>query len=684
MWVRLVLLAGFVTATASVAWPDDTEGRFLAFIRSEAKRLREQDRPPTSAEEWKTKQARLRTDLSKAWGDFPFEKVPLEAKKLGEIQKDGYRIERLLLPTMPDVWMPALAYVPDSPGKHPAILHVHGHWAGAKQDPHVQARCIGSVKHGFFVLAVDAFGAGERGLGKALGEYHGEMVAATLYPVGIPLSGIQVYENMRAVDYLQSRRDVDGAKIGVTGASGGGNQSMYAGAWDERLSASVPVCSVGNYQAYLGQACCMCEVVPGALTFTEEWGILGLTAPRGLMVVNATRDAIQFSVGEAKKSLVMTEKVYESFGQPGQLKHAVFESPHDYNSEMRQAMYGWMKKNLAGQGDGSPLSDPPMTLEEAEAIRCFPGNTRPDDWLTLPQFAAREGAKVLATVREKSSRQDLEARAAQFREQLKLPEKSAVNSEESLLGTPVATVHFRSEPGIDLTLQFQRGPKEDSPTAILLDIDEGQVQAAASPLARELSVAGYHVVTCDLRATGSLSVRGDKIGRAPDHNSGEWSLWIGRPLIGQWVADVRAIVAALKESEPKAAQNITLIGRGSAGLVALAAAPLLPEVKSVASVGGLASYVHPKPYEKTRLGLMLPGVLRDVGDVADIAGFVGDRRLLIADPVDGSGQPLTRESVEATFAITKTSLQTLGSTSPVQIEVGAEPSALVKLLKAAP
>ena len=85
---------------------------------------------------------------------------------------------------------------------------------------------------------------------------------------------------MRAVDYLRTRPEVDGDQIGITGASGGGNQTMYAGAWDERLKAVVPVCSVGNYQAYLGTACCMCEVVPGALTFTEEWAVLGLIAPR--------------------------------------------------------------------------------------------------------------------------------------------------------------------------------------------------------------------------------------------------------------------------------------------------------------------------------------------------------------------------------------------------------------------
>ena len=106
------------------------------------------------------------------------------------------------------------------------------------------------------------------------------MTAATLLPVGLPLSGLQVYENMRAVDYLRSRKEVDVNRIGVTGASGGGNQSMYAGAWDERLAAAAPVCSVGNYQAYLGAACCMCEVVPGALDLRKS-GKFSQWSPRG-------------------------------------------------------------------------------------------------------------------------------------------------------------------------------------------------------------------------------------------------------------------------------------------------------------------------------------------------------------------------------------------------------------------
>src|SRR5205807_4425715 len=131
----------------------------------------------------------------------------------------------------------------------------------------------------------------------------------TLWPSGQTLLGMQVYDNRRAVDYLCSRPEVDRQHLGITGASGGGNQSMYAGALDERFSAVVPVCSVGTYQAYLRAACCVCELLPGALRFAEEGDVLALVAPRALLVVNATQDAFQFSVGEAEKSIARARPV---------------------------------------------------------------------------------------------------------------------------------------------------------------------------------------------------------------------------------------------------------------------------------------------------------------------------------------------------------------------------------------
>ena len=620
---------------------------YLAFIKKQAADLRANDKPPATKDEWQTRKEELRKNLLAAWGGFPAETCDLDPQSHGELKRDGYRVEKLTFQTRPGIRMTANLYLPDKQGKLPAILMVHGHWKGAKQDPVVQARCIGAAKLGFVVLCVDAFGAGERGIGTALGEYHGEMTAATLLPVGLPLSGLQVHENMRAVDYLGTRPEVDKDRIGITGASGGGNQTMYAGAWDERLKCVVPVCSVGNYQAYLGAACCMCEVVPGALKFTEESAVLALVAPRALMVVSATKDAFQFSVGEAKKSIAAAEPVFKLHDKPGNIRHAVFDSPHDYNKDMREAMYGWMTLHLKGEGDGSPIKEPEIKTENPEELRCYPGDTRPKDWVTLPRFAAAEGKKLLAAKPLPETARDWSLNSGTLRAALiekslggfpdLPPREKSVGRGSQLLWEP--------EPGLTLASDF-RGEAPNKPVVVLLTFDDA-AKALETPLAKAvLQATDLNLMTVELRATGPHALPTDKIGRAPDHNTAEWGLWIGRPLLGQWAYDVRRSLSLVEDVNQV---PIFVIGEGPAGLVALCAAATDKRITKAAAVGTLASYVSDEPYVNQRLGLMAPGILRDVGDVAHIAALAAPRRVVIAGGVSGGGKPLTGEQLREAY-----------------------------------
>src|SRR5262245_11344240 len=219
----------------------------LAFdnlMRAQALAIHAKDQPPKTLDEWRKRRAALRQAMFAAMGPTPDKPCALEPQAAGTLKRQGYRIEKLLIQTRPDVWMTAHLYVPEpAKGKDPAVLVVHGHWPWARRDPVVQARCLGLVKLGYVVLAVDAFGAGERFTAPARGTYHGALYGSTLWPTGLTLLGVQVYDNHRAVDYLRSRPEVDGERLGITGASGGGNQTMYAGALDDRLRAVVPVCS---------------------------------------------------------------------------------------------------------------------------------------------------------------------------------------------------------------------------------------------------------------------------------------------------------------------------------------------------------------------------------------------------------------------------------------------------------
>ncbi len=665
IWAIVLAVVAALPAQGQDKKIDPRREEFHRFIEAQGAQLRATDQPPATRAEWEARRQELRRRLQEAWGPFPETPCPLEPRVLGTLKRDGYTIEKVVFQTRPSVWMTSNAYVPEGPGKRPAILMVHGHWRGAHVDPVVQSRCIGAAKLGFFVLVVDAFGAGERAIGTKLGEYHGEMTGATLLPLGLPLSGLQVYENMRAVDYLRSRPEVDGARIGITGASGGGNQTMYAGSWDERFGAAVPVCSVGTYQAYLRAACCMCEVVPGGVRFTEEGDILGMVAPRGLMVINATRDAFQFSVGEAQKSLARAEAIYQLDGQPERVRHAIFESGHDYNKAMREAMYGWMTRQLKGEGAGQPISEPEFKTEDPEEIRCFPNDSRPSDWMTIPRFAAAEGRKLLAGRKAPASAEAWRAEAKERRRALErvlggFPERTPILEWEAMQ----RSVTFEPEPGLTLTAHREQGLGDD--LAILLDLD-GEEKIADSPLAKELRRAGWSTLTLDLRATGKLARPGDAVGKAPDHNTAEWSLWIGRPLLGQWTWDVRRLLDALTVADRKLPKQVAVLGRGPAGLVALCAAAVDPRITQVATIDTLASYVTDVPYQGQRLGILAPGILREVGDVAHLAALAAPRRVVIAGGVSGGGMALTAEQRRETFGFAAAVWQRLDAAEALRL-----------------
>jgi len=657
---RRFLMVALLCVIATAGRPAASGNDFLDFVRAEAAVLRAGSPSELSLDDWNSARVHLRENLLRAWGGFPFEPVPLQPRQHGEFQRRGYRVEKITFQTLPGVSMTANAYVPDLPGRLPAVLVVHGHWPAAKQDPVVQARCIGLARLGFFVLAVDAFGAGERGVGRALGEYHGAMTAATLLPVGLPLSGLQVYENARAVDYLLTRPEVDPARIGITGASGGGNQSMYAAAWDERIQAVVPVCSVGNYQAYLGQACCLCEVVPGALQFTEEKEVLGLIAPRALMIINATKDSVQFSVREAERSLPFVRHIFGLYGKAGHLEHATFQSGHAYSRPMRETMYGWMSRFIKGEGDGSLILEAEMQTEDPETLRCFPGDSRPDDFVTLPGFAADQGRKLLARSEPPPSSREA-WRARQTASRIQLARSLSGSARETrppaalLRDTreaAVRTLVFQPESGITLTARQETSASGARGIAVLLDLD-GAEKAAGSELADSLRAAGWSLVTLDLRATGKQAWGKDAVRDTPDHNTAEWSLWLGRPLVGQWVVDLRGLLDMLDRADSGLPPEVALVGVGPAGIAAIYAAALDERVTHVATVGSLVTYVSDVPYVNQRLGVMVPGIVRDVGDLPALAALIAPRTLVVASGVSGNGTLLPSAALHGAFASTR-------------------------------
>jgi len=366
------------------------------------------------------------------------------------------------------------------------------------------------------------------------------------------------------------------------------------------------------------------------------------------MVINATQDGIQFSVSEAKKSLALTRPIYALHSKPNSVKHLPVESKHDYNEPMREAMYGWMTLHLKGEGIGTPIDEPKIKTVDPEKLRCFPGQTRPDDWLTIPQFAAREGRRLMAQLEQSNWANDLD----EVRHALDVNVLGGTKPRPTQLlkdgpEAPTRRIYFSPEPGIRLTATETQGKAPHKKGLVIFLSLDGEVQLSENKLTAWIQESGRNVVTLSLRATGQHAYARDAIRRAPDHNTAEWSLWLGQPLLGQWVRDLRTLLDQLGNGP------VTVIGNGPAGVVALCAAALDERISHTVTSGSLASYISDVPYTNQRLGLMAPNMLREVGDIPHLAALIAPRKLTIAGAVHGSGKALTEAELKDNFELTR-------------------------------
>jgi dienelactone hydrolase len=581
------------------------------------------------------------------------------------------------------------------------VLSVHGHWPWARIDPVVQARCIGLARLDYVCLCVDAFGSGERAIDPGPGTYHGGLVGASLWPVGTPLLGLQVYDNRRAVDYLVSRSEVDPSRLAITGASGGGNQTLYAGATDDRLTAVVPVCGTGTYESYLTTGCCVCEVNAGGLTYATTGDLLAMVAPRALLVVSATRDALQFSVAEAAKSVAYARQRYRLLGQDQRIAHLAIESGHAYSRPMREAMYGWLERWFKHKGQGGPVAEQEIHTEDPQALRCYPdGPSRPRTIVTIPEFARREGRTRLAALSPPPDhRERWEAESIRIRSQLRdavlggFPGQVEAEIRTSRGAEPGCfNIEMTSEPGIRLTGALRHCGRDQGPTpksrgtAIFID-EKGSTSEDTAEALAPWQTAGFFTFLAGLRAVGPRKPQTHAVAGVPDHDEAEWAIWLGRPLLGQWLWDMLQWIVVLDtlRRDPRRfglpaeiPEPLTLVGRGSMSLAALLTAAYSPRVGSVLVDGCLVSFVAPAPlpWSGVAIGIIPPNIL-EVVDIGHIAALVAPRRLIVASGVEVDGQTAGPMRLAEAFSFTRSIYRLLGRSAALTLgAAGNAPSTL--------
>jgi len=521
-----------------------------------------------SREKWLSARKVLARKLRASLGLEPLpERTPLDARILGETSRPGYRIQRVIYYSRPGFPVTANVYVPedrrhaDDEGRLPAVLCPVGHWGLAKAQPQIQARCAFLARRGFLALTYDPFGQGERAV---QGNGHAECFRAA--PAGLVNLSFMVWDTMRGLDYLLQRGDVDPGRIGCTGASGGGLNTLYAAAVDERIGVAVPVVYLTSLAEFLGTHIdhCPCSHVPGLARFADMGDVLALIAPRPALLMAARADP-SFTIPGAREALEEALPAYRTLGGEKFLALDEFDGPHDYNQPMREAMLGWMELHLLGRGDGKPIPEPPFTAEPpgSPALTCFPGGKVPGDAETVASISLARARELIASLGDVPDAPPESARN-RLREILGWREPPALKGKERLpvpdprLPEPII---FRLDETPVPAMRYSRPEARES---LIFISSGGAGRAPASPLFQKLRQGPWNVIALDLPGWGCTA------GRA--HLLHTDSLLLGEPMITR---RARALVA-VERSFPPSSTRIVAEG-AAAGLTALLAEAVEPD-----------------------------------------------------------------------------------------------------------
>jgi cephalosporin-C deacetylase-like acetyl esterase len=586
---------------------------------------------PQTREEWMSRREVLRQEVLNCIGlnPFPYSKerpgdqLPLDVHFGGRLEYPQFTLSRVYWQTWQDVYASGYLYVPRGPGVKPAILCPHGHWQNGAKHPTVQARCISLARMGYVVLSVDS-------------------VHVRDYRIGLSPISVMTWNNMRGIDYLVSRPDVDPERIGCTGASGGGQQTLYLMAVEPRIVVASPVAIISYFKEIMTPEVvhCYCNHVPFLLRYTDEPEMAALFAPKPALFITLTGD---WTAKFPKEGYPEIERVYSFFDARDKVKSIHIESRHDFNREMRQQVYAWFNRWLKEISDPAlaeePDDLPTEPVEKLESLDAPPPNARGFD-MVVDEFIGRLGAAApdVNTInrsgqwerfREKVGRdlqlitgEDTVVDEALDPKWLRREDRGEYVLSEIVLPSEMEV----SVPGVLLVPREVQGKH---PTVILVH-EKGRefLLAGEKKLIEALLAKGVAVFASDTRYVGELN-----FGK-------EWrdlyGVIFGRTEVGVAAHDILRAVTFLEQEGKAAPGRIGCIAFGDRGVPAMVAAAMDKRIQAIAVVDVGQTYLsgRERPW--------FVNVLK-IGDVPTIAAAIAPRPLYLHGITNPSEWEIVRD-----------------------------------------
>ena len=609
------------------------------------------------------RRAFMRERMTRVLGGFS-ERTPLNARTVGTIECDGYRIEKIIFESQPRFFVTANLYVPTTGAPpYPAVLYPLGHESGAKAHETWQQMLGSLAKKGYVALAWDPLGQGERvqfydpdlqasKLRSSTTEH--SMLAAQCLLAGDAIARYTIWDGMRALDYLLSRKEVDAQRVACTGNSGGGTHTTYLSALDDRIKVAAPSCYTNTWKRMLealgpqdGE-----QVFPNWIGAGLDYPdfIYGF-GPKPFLVLAGIRDF--FPIDGARENYAEVRRVYEALGAGDKIAFFESDEGHGYTKPRRLRAYRWLGQWLKGAEDNAP--EPQVRIFEERELFCTPTG----------QLATSLGGEDVFSLNRrrveqaKAARPRLDARGvAEAAGRLSGFERPRGPLDVKTYGTlprngyRIEKLIYRSEPGIlvPALVYVPEGGAGKKPALVAAD---GAGKSAAASDYAEFARRGYIVLSLDARGLGETA-ESTPTGRNPspmgDYDALQTALLLSRSLTGLRAADIVRGVDLLAARPDVDAEAIAGYGKGTAATALLYAAALDPRIRKVALDRMLVSYesvtshrLHQGIFEQ-----VVVGALRQY-DLPDLVAALAPRPVWIVDPVNPLGTPLPIEAMGQTY-----------------------------------
>ncbi|MFC6998912.1 alpha/beta hydrolase family protein [Rufibacter roseus] len=582
-----------------------------------------------SAEKMRAYQAEVKKAYLDVLGPFP-EKQPLNAKVTGQIKQNGYRIENLVYESRPNHHVTANLYIPVGKGPFPAVLLMNGHEMTAKATESYQQTARLFASNGFVVLSVDPFSQGERVQltdknGKSL--TRGATTEHTLLNAGANLVGTSVaaymlWDNVRALDYLETRPEVDKTKLGAIGNSGGGTQAVYLLAYDDRIKVAAPASYFTQRARYIELAGAQdgCQYMPGEGSL-EMADFIIAAAPKPVLILAGENDFVDHR--GTLKGFEELKEVYTALQQPEKAQLFIWPDGHGISKPKREAAVSWFRKWL--YQDPKPVQEGAVgSLSEQKLLATSTGqvNTAFPNEVTVQSLNHARFQQLASQRQAFMAEKNLNILRDQVKEVIGLElNSSPVYTEVSgTSNNQHYTVEKRilmrqGELPVPVVIYSPTGKAKPRKVTIAL-AEEGMASLLKTDsLIQQEMQAGNVLVLADLRGFGE-SQDDPKLNESK-YWSGEYrnailSLHLKKPLLTQRVQDLVSVLDYLKAQKQWAKMPVHITADGAYGPVVTHATFLDDRISKANIKNAIASYESfvANPLQKDMYSHVVQGLLQ--------------------------------------------------------------------------